>query len=361
MPRSHAAELQLIEIAARDAQPWTACLTALGFHPGSRILGVPSPGQEWDRGNHWGRVFTSGTARILVTEAVGTSERPRNLAAEYFSRHGDGVARITLRVPDVPQAQRRATGAGAEAIPGQMRQADPDGNAMVESAFVGAAGVTCQLFAAPELRSGSPPTARGQMSIDYMVLAVERAELNAAARLYSQAFGMDLMYAKQLRAGDEQMRSMALGGGGWALIIVAQEPAAAPGVISAFLRTHGGPGIMHVAFRVPDIVTAVSQATARGAEFLPVPHEHYDSAPGNLGYEPPNLDALRRCRIAVGQDRDGGVTYQAATCPVSLGSRFNFGLVQRPVGTLELSSDTSAAMVAASAAAAVGRCVGEGS
>ena len=354
------AEIQFIEIAACDTRPWEACLTALGFDPGSRIWGVP--GQNWGRGNHRGRIFTCGGVRVLVTQAVGTSEVPRNLAAEYHSGHGDGAARVSLRVLDVPLAQRRAIAAGASAVTGQMRHAAPDGNAMVESAHVDVAGVTWQLFAAPGRPAlGRTPAEAGQMSVDHLVLAVDRADLDSTARLYSQALAMQPLYAEHLRAGDEQMRLVALDGHGWALIIAAQEPAAAPGVISAFLRAHGGSGIMHVAFRVPDIVTAVSQATARGAKFVPVPAAHYDSASDDLGYTPPNLDKLRRYRIAVGRDTDGAVTCQAAIGPVSAGSEFTFGLIQRPAGSLAASTHTAAALVQARAAAAMSNSAGEGS
>ncbi len=337
-------QLESVEIAAHDPQPWNECLQALGFLPGTRLFD----------GAVRSRISYRGTAIVAVSEVTGTGGGILSSAAEHLSSHGEGVTEVQLRVPDVPSARMRALAAGAEPLSGvTTRRVDDEDTGIIELARVGGAGVRHRLLSAAGAAATPAPAGQQGESIDYMVLAT--ADLTPAARLYSRAFGLDLLCVHKIQAGEETIGTILLGGPGWALAIVAQEPPGAPGMVSAFLQAHGGAGIGHVAFRVADIVQAVSQATAAGVDFLPIPAVHHDSAADRLGYAPPNLAALRRWRIAVGRDGDGRVTYHAMTGPVSPRSPVTFGLVQRPAGTLEISRDAVTALAAARAADANGR------
>lgn len=241
----------------------------------------------------------------------------------------------------------RATAAGAKGLSGLIRRVEEDSSGMIEAARVGGVGVQHWLLSATG-PVAEIPARQQEASIDYMVLAVDGADLNSTAQFYIRAFGMDLLCAQQVQAGEERMRSVALSGTGWTLVIVAQEPAGAPGIVSTFLRAHGA-GIGHIAFRVPDILATVRQATASGVEFLPIPAAHFDSAPASLGYTPPNLEELQRGHVAVGRDGDGEVTYHAMTGPVSPRSQLSLGLVQRTAGTPEISREAVTALAAARA------------
>lgn len=129
MPRPYGLGIQVIEIAARDAAPWATCLIALGFRRGAQI-------SSRTRGS--GSIFERDAARILISEVSAADTGTP--AAEHISRHGGGVALVTLRVPDGLRAWMRATGAGAEALSGQRRVVTDDGLAMVEDALLGVAG-----------------------------------------------------------------------------------------------------------------------------------------------------------------------------------------------------------------------------
>jgi 4-hydroxyphenylpyruvate dioxygenase-like putative hemolysin len=324
-------QVSLVEIAAHDARPWKECLGALGFLPGARSsdIGISST------------CLYRGSAVVMVSEVTGPAEGALSPAAEYLSRCEDGVAGVRLAVPDVPQARMRAVAAGAKALGGVMRRVEEHSDGMFELARVDRAGVQYWLLPAGVVQ------AQQEVSVDYMVFAVDGGDLASASRFYIRTFEMDLLGEQQIRAGEETIRSAMLGGSGWAMAIVAQEPSGAPGIVSAFLQARGGAGVCHVAFRVPDILETVSQATAAGVEFLPVPAAHYDSAPTRLGYVPPGLGELRRWRVAVGRDGDGRVTYQATTGLVGPRSHVTLGLVQRPAGPAEIGQEAVAALAAA--------------
>jgi 4-hydroxyphenylpyruvate dioxygenase-like putative hemolysin len=340
LPSPQSAQVIHVEIAAHDARPWNECLKALGFAPGARFS---------DTGIS-GRYCCRDLARVKISEVTGPADGALSPAAEHLSRHGEGVAEVRLGVPDVAQARMRAIAARAKTLSGLMRRVEEDSSGMIEATRVGGVGVQHWLLSTTG-PVAETPTRHQEASIDYMVLAVDGADLSSTARFYIRAFGMDLLCAQQVQAGEETIRSVALGGTGWTLVIAAQEPSGAPGIVSAFLQSHGA-GIGHIAFRVPDILATVSQATAGGVEFLPIPTAHFDSVPASLGYTPANLGELQRGHVAVGRAGDGGVAYHATTGPVSPRSQLTLGLVQRTAGTPVISRDAVTALAAARAAAA---------
>jgi 4-hydroxyphenylpyruvate dioxygenase-like putative hemolysin len=326
----HGPEVALVAIAAHDPGPWERCLAGLEFPPGPRVS-APGPAG--------GMIFERGAARILLSEHAGAAGQ-------------DSVTEVQLTVPDVTRALARAIGAGAQVLSEPRRFIDPDQGGTFEAAEVGGVGIKHTLFTATGSADRPEPAAQRAVSVAYLVLAVGGGDLEQTARFYIRGYGMELLCQSRILAGEETFRSILLGGGGWALAVVAPGPAAAPGLLSEFLAANGGPGIMHLAIRVPDILAAASLAAERGVTFLPVTAAHYDSVPGRLGYVPLNLAELRRRHIAVGLDGDGRVTCHATTGPVSPGSLVSFGLAQYPAGPLELSREAVSAVAAARVAAA---------
>jgi len=326
------AKVQLVEIATPDAGRWEACLTALGMFKGFRGSGVG------------GTIFQQGSARVLVAGPPGAAGQAPAAAGPRAARR-DGVTDVYLAVPDLTRAWTDATEAGAAPLSPPRPVFTADFTGMVEDAAVAGIGIGHTLVSWPASMVTQVPPAPDDVSIDYLVLAVD--DVGAAARFYGRAFGMELLGARTLPAGAGQIRTVVLGGTGWALAVVAQEPPGSPGPVSHFLAATGGPGIAHIALRVPDILSAVGQAAARGIDFLPIAAAHYDAARARLGYVEPNLAELQQRHIAIGRDEAGRITYQAATGPVTSASQVSLGLVQRPAGPLELSQDVSVALAAA--------------
>ena len=52
--------------------------------------------------------------------------------------------------------------------------------------------------------------------------------------------------------------------------------------INAFVQQNRGPGIQHIALRVPAIVEAVGELTRRGAQFLETPRAYYETLAARL-------------------------------------------------------------------------------
>lgn len=104
------------------------------------------------------------------------------------------------------------------------------------------------------------------MICDHVGIAVR--DIGAATQLYSRAFGWQV--TERYEVPEEGVRIAFVPSGGIDLELL--EPIDSRGSVAKFLATRG-PGLHHVAFRVPDIAAAIAQATAAGGTVVaPGPH-----------------------------------------------------------------------------------------
>ena len=81
------------------------------------------------------------------------------------------------------------------------------------------------------------------------------------------------------------------------------------GQVQEFLDFHGGPGVQHIAFKVPDIIEAVDGMRKRGVIFLDIPDSYYDMLENRLQLNnfkiKENLKDVRRLKLLVDFDENG--------------------------------------------------------
>ena len=99
-------------------------------------------------------------------------------------------------------------------------------------------------------------------------LGIADRDLAEASRLYSSAFGLQV--TEQYTLPGEGVRIAFLPSG--AIDLELLEPIDHGGSVAKFLATRG-PGLHHIAFRVPDVEAALARATASGCTVVaPGPH-----------------------------------------------------------------------------------------
>jgi methylmalonyl-CoA epimerase len=104
------------------------------------------------------------------------------------------------------------------------------------------------------------------MICDHLGIAVR--DLAEATRLYSSAFGLQV--TERYSLPEEGVRIVFLPSGEIDLELL--EPMDQGGSVAKFLATRG-PGLHHIAFRVPDIEAALARATTAGCTVIaPGPH-----------------------------------------------------------------------------------------
>jgi len=291
-----------VEFYTADAEETAHHLSAAyGF----RRLGQSGPGLP---GQHT-ILLGQGGIRILVTAATD----PAHPVAAHVERHGDGVARIGLRVADAVEAYGEALARGASAVAeprswgGQVVTAEVSGPGALAHRLVERKGDRF-LPGGIEPVPAEPVTGSELLEIvDHTALCVAGGTLDETVRFYTEVFGFKEIFEERVEVGDQAMDSKVVqsGSGEVTFTIVAPDPALRPGQLDDFLRANGGAGVQHLALSTRDIAGAVATLGARGVRFLKTPDSYYDAIEQRLGEVSLSVAALRAANILVDRDHWG--------------------------------------------------------
>jgi 4-hydroxymandelate synthase len=253
-----------------------------------------------------------GSIRVILTEPAGPDHR----GTAYLARHGDGVADIALRVPDAAAAFEEAVRRGACPV---ARPAVHDG--VVTATIVGFADVTHTFVQRPDdqdswllpgLRPVPPSpagngTGTGLEDVDHFAVVLNPGQVDETAEFYREVLDFELIFHDRIVVGDQAIITTALQSRSGALTytLIEPDPTQAPGHVYEFLRSHGGPGVQHIAFRTRNIVESVDSLGSRGVAFLPTPARYYRLLTDRLTPARYSVDELRRRSILVDEDHDG--------------------------------------------------------
>jgi len=314
-----------VEFYVADAEETARPLVeAYGFHR----LGESGPGLPGQRTILLGQ----GGIRVLVTAATD----PAHPVAAHVERHGDGVARIAVRVADAAEAYAEALSRGATSV------AEPRAwGADVVTAEVSGPGALAHRFVerrgdgflpgAIEPLPADPPSGVDMLEIlDHTALCVAGGTLDETVRFYTEVFGFKEIFEERVEVGDQAMDSKVVqsGSGEVTFTIVSPDPALRPGQLDDFLRANGGAGVQHLAFSTRDIAGAVAALSARGVRFLKTPDGYYDAIEQRLGEVSLSVAALRAGNILVDRDHWGEM-FQIFTESTVERRTFFFELIER--------------------------------
>jgi 4-hydroxymandelate synthase len=225
---------------------------------------------------------------MVLTSALG----PDHPAAEFVSKHGDGVAVIAMEVDDAEKAYEELVKRGAGALSAPARYAD--GDAAVTTAEVSGFGdITHRLvqrtgprgeflpgvFTMSEVDITPDLVADDTMLrlIDHFAVCVPPRTLAATVKYYEEVFGFAEIFEEYIQVGEQGMFSKVVQSASKLVTLTLIEPdtSRAPGQIDDFLRWHGGAGVQHIAFSADDIVATVRTLGERGVRFASTPPSYY--------------------------------------------------------------------------------------
>jgi 4-hydroxyphenylpyruvate dioxygenase len=290
-----------------------------------------------DRVSH---VLQQGRVRLVLT---GTMHDDSDVA-EHHRRHGDGVKRIALSVPDADVAYREATARGAVGLRAPYELSDDGGS--VRIAEIAAFGDTVHQFVdrsdyagtfLPGFVGVAHPGDATQPNlfagIDHIVANVELGQMEAWVKYYEDVFGMkELLHFSDEAISTEYsaLMSKVVTSGDGRVKFPINEPAEGQrkSQIDEYLEFYGGPGVQHIALSTTDIVRTVSALQARGVQFLRTPDSYYDGVPERIGEIAESIEDLRRLGILVDRD-DEGYLLQIFTKPLGDRPTIFFEIIER--------------------------------
>jgi 4-hydroxyphenylpyruvate dioxygenase len=285
-------------------------------------------------------VLQQGRIRLVLT---GTLMGDDDIAGHH-ARHGDGVHKIALSVPDAAAAYEHAVAHGARGVHTPHWVEDEHGR--VQLASIETYGDTLHLFVEREAYEGPflPGfVARGEaqanpddlmlMAIDHIVGNVELGHMEEWVGYYERVFGMTEMIHfsdEAISTEYSALMSKVVTDGSGRLKFPINEPAEGKrkSQIEEYIDFYRGAGAQHIAMATRDIVGCVAQLRERGVEFLTIPDEYYDDVPERVGEIDEQVEDLRRLGILVDRD-DEGYLLQIFTKPVGDRPTVFFEIIER--------------------------------
>ncbi|MQY28022.1 4-hydroxyphenylpyruvate dioxygenase [Nocardia aurantia] len=287
--------------------------------------------------SHRSIALRQGGIVLLLTQGL-TYSSP---ISTWVRKHGDGVATIWLRTPAVRAAFAEAVANGAVAT---LKPAERAG--VVTAAFGAFGDIRHGLVqrrdddAPGQLPPDIVPLDRAPAAesatfrtLDHFAYLVGAGELRNAVKFYESVLGFSVIFEDRTMVGGQGMDSQVVqnpaGDVTFTIVESAAEPGQALDFIAEFVRNNGGPGIEHIAFACPDIVTAVGELRQAGVEFLGAPGAYYDMLPGRLGdLDRHPLDELRGGGILADRDH-GGELFQIFTRSTHARNTFFLEVIER--------------------------------
>ncbi|MFI9328667.1 4-hydroxyphenylpyruvate dioxygenase [Kitasatospora sp. NPDC052868] len=246
--------------------------------------------------------------RVLLSQPL-VGDHP---GAAYVEKHGDGVADIALRVPDARAAFAAAVGRGARPV------AQPAEHGELVTATVMGVGDIAHTFVQRTARADerqlpglepvqADPAGRdcGLQQVDHFAICVEPGQIDATVAFYREALDFELVFTERIEANGQAMITKVVQNGAVIFTLIEPDQAEVSGHLDEFLKDHGGPGVQHIAFTTPDIVTSVAEVAARGIEFLTTPEAYYRLLSNRLTPLRHSEPELERLNILIDQDHDG--------------------------------------------------------
>jgi len=292
---------------------------------------------------HRGRrshVLEQGRIRFVLT---GTLEGGDEIA-EHHARHGDGVHKIALSVPDAAAAYEHAVAHGARGVDTPRWEEDEHGRVQLSS--VQTYGDTLHLFVQREDYRGPflpgfekrneasrDPDTLLLMAIDHIVGNVELGHMQEWVSYYERVFGMTEMIHfsdEAISTEYSALMSKVVTDGSGRIKFPINEPAEGKrkSQIEEYIDFYKGAGAQHIAMATRDIVSCVGRLRDRGVEFLSIPEEYYDEVPARIGEIKEDIDDLRRLGILVDRD-DEGYLLQIFTKPIGDRPTVFFEIIER--------------------------------
>jgi 4-hydroxyphenylpyruvate dioxygenase len=289
-----------------------------------------------DRVSH---VLQQGRIRLVLTGTLTGDDE----IAEHHKRHGDGVHSVALSVPDATAAYEHAVAHGARGLQTPYELSDEHGTVVLSSVqtygetrhlFVERGGYDGPFLPGFAARAPVPEGLDGLLvGIDHVVGNVELGHMDEWVGYYERVFGMtELIHFSDEAISTEYsaLMSKVVTDGSGRIKFPINEPAAGrrKSQIEEYLDFYRGAGVQHIAVSTTDIVTTVTELTARGVEFLSIPESYYADVPGRIGQI--SEDVADLCRLGILIDRDDeGYLLQIFTKAVGDRPTVFFELIER--------------------------------
>jgi 4-hydroxyphenylpyruvate dioxygenase len=267
-------------------------------------------------------VYAAGNIQVVVS----TPQSARGRAATYLRSHPDGVSSVSFRVRDLEQTWDFLAPRGATFLSDIETFRDSQGGTYRRFLIATPLGDLAYRFVERKDYSGFAPefdavprddSAKGpanRMGFEFLDHVTSNAQTMTPTILwYRDVLGFEeywniQFHTEDVKKGDEHgsgLKSIVMWDPSSGLKFATNEPLRPffkQSQVNVFVEENRGPGVQHIALRVPEIIPVVDEMKHRGVQFLDAPSSYFDNLTNWLSEkhvsrikEP--VDDLRRLNI----------------------------------------------------------------
>ncbi len=315
-------------------------------------------GLETGSKNICSEVVCNGNVRIQLMGTVrplhSTPDEPKvDEIHLHIATHGDGVKDIAFSVTNVEKFCERAEKAGGILLMKPLTIKDENGEIIM--ARISGIGDTVhtivdrtnyrgflpgpyKMSSLTKGRQGDDISILNMTCIDHVVQNDGWNMMLKDCKFYKKVFGFHRFWSvdeKQIHTKYSALKSTVMASENESVKMPVNEPAKGlkTSQIEEYMEFNAAAGIQHVAIKVPDILTAVSEMKKHGVEFIDVPESYYQNIKKRLQITKhpkfeESLEKIKTLGILIDYD-ENGYLLQLFTKPLFDRPTFFFEIIQR--------------------------------
>ena len=289
-------------------------------------------------------LLLNGNAKIMISSPLGNNTHTQRLMNNFLSNHGDGIGDVSFVTNDIHSLRKNMNEKNG-IITNDLEYYD-NYKSITYQAHMTHSNLTHTfiennnhkediLFHNHQLITNENPNT---MDLDHTVMNMRHNEMNQTSDWYKDCLDFHQFWSvdeDEIHTDYSSLRSTVMTNELETIKIPINEPA--PGLkesqIQEFINEYNGPGIQHIALRVPSIIEYVENTKKNGLEFLePPPDTYYDEIVDRLKKNnitiQEDLDKIKSLGILIDCDKNGYLLQIFTKCIVDRPTLF-FEIIQR--------------------------------
>ena len=291
-------------------------------------------------------LLVNGNMKIIITTPLGNETYTQRTINNFLSKHGDGIGDVAFLTNDIHELKQNMNENNG-IITNDIEYYDNYKSITYQAhmthsnlthTFIETNRESYNDILLDSYRLTKSMSNDTNMDLDHVVINVRENEMNQTTEWYKNNLNFHQFWSvdeNEIHTDYSSLRSTVMTNESETIKIPINEPA--PGLkesqIQEFINEYNGPGIQHIALRVPNIIEYVTNTKKNGLEFLePPPDTYYDEIvyrlkKNNITIQE-DFDKIKSLGILIDCDENGYLLQIFTKCIVDRPTLF-FEIIQR--------------------------------
>ena len=233
-------------------------------------------------------LLINGNMKIIVTTPLGNETYTQRIMNNFLSKHGDGIGDITFLTNDIHKLQKNMF-KNDTIITNELEIYD-NYKSITYQAHKTHSNLTHTFIETnrkyyndilfDSYRLTKPINNNSTMDLDHVVINVRKNEMDETTQWYKDCLNFHQFWSvdeNEIHTEYSSLKSTVMTNETETIKIPINEPAKGikESQIQEFINEYNGPGVQHVALKVPNIIDSVKQMEQKGVKFLDSPPDSY--------------------------------------------------------------------------------------